>query len=67
MTLHQPSAILFMDRWNIKHGEWRVEGMKNVKKAAEVTAQFFGMVVGNNFTTPPWLISELYPRLELSC
>jgi len=56
-----------MDRWNIKHGEWRVEGMKNVKKAAEVTAQFFGMVVGNNFTTPPWLISELYPRLELSC
>jgi len=27
--------------------------MKNVKKAAEVTAQFFGMVVGNNFTTPP--------------
>ena len=41
--------------------------MKNVKKAADVTAQFFGMVVGNNFTTPPWLISELYSRLELSC
>ncbi len=41
--------------------------MKNVKKAAEVTAQFFGVVVGHNFTTPTWLISELYPRLELSC
>lgn len=63
MTLHQPTAILLVDR---SEGQARrTEVMKNLEKVAEVTARFFGAVVGHNFTTPSWLIPELYPRLEL--
>jgi hypothetical protein len=63
MTLHEPTAILLVDRAEGHTG--RPEVMKNLEKVAEVTVRFFDAFVGRNFTTPSWLIPELYPRLEL--